>query len=311
MGDDVNQFIKQSNRNFFCYSMLRTMPLCIRYFIYDAGKYNQPIEIFDFSQYVSSPVYAQGINREFLQLYNSLEKLSDIANITTEDINTFFFMVNDITHNPVLLQEPDYIYLDIVDNTEYEEIPLERVMNGHILKLENTTQMTHYHTNMAAMIQLGKFFEYMRQEGVYDNTRIILVSDHGYPVFSLDELIADNGTCFSEFFPLLMVKDFGSSGFNTSNEFMTNADVPTLAVESIIDNPINPFTGKLINSDEKLAHDQYIIDSTLYNINDNNGNTFIPADWYSVHDNIWDKNNWKPLSEEDVLEINNISPVAR
>lgn len=40
------------------------------------------------------------------------------------------------------------------------------------------------------------------------------------------------------FTPLLMVKDFNSTGFNASDEFMTNADIPTIAFESTVKTPL-------------------------------------------------------------------------
>ena len=60
----------------------------------------------------------------------------------------------------------------------------------------------------------------------------------------------------------------------------------------MIENPVNPFTGKTINNDEKAAHDQYIIMSYLSDITENNGNTYIPSAWFSVKDDIWNKDNW-------------------
>ena len=167
--------------------------------------------------------------------------------------------------------------------------------------METGEQMIHYHANMATLLQLGKWFDYMRKNGVYDNTRIILVSDHGRESKQLDELILNDGLCVSWFYPLLMVKDFNSEGFTTSEEFMTNGDVPALAVANLIDNPVNPFTGKTIDSSEKLAHDQYVIASREWDVNINNGNTFLPANWYSVHDNIWEKDNWRLIAEDAVL----------
>lgn len=65
----------------------------------------------------------------------------------------------------------------------------------------------------------------------------------------------------ARYFPLLMIKDFNSKGFSTYDDFMTNADVPVLAMNGLIDNPVNPFTGKVINSDEKTAHKKYLIRS--------------------------------------------------
>ena len=82
---------------------------------------------------------------------------------------------------------------------------------------------------------------------------------------------------------------------------MTNADVPTLAVDGLIEDAKNPFTGNPINSDQKHAHDQFIIISSDWNVNKNNQNTFIPAKWASVKDDIWKRENWEFYSGNRVL----------
>ena len=155
------------------------------------------------------------------------------------------------------------------------------------------------------MIQLGAWFDTLKEWGVYDNTRIILVSDHGRDLEQLDELIMEGGadelSDLELFYPLLMVKDFNSTGFSVSDEFMTNADVPTLATMGLFENPTNPMTGNPIDNAEKTAHDQFIIASEDWAVEDNNGTTFLPACWYSVHDSIWDLNNWTLAAENAVL----------
>ena len=98
-----------------------------------------------------------------------------------------------------------------------------------------------------------------------------------------------------------MVKDFGAEGFETSQEFMTNADVPVLAFDGLIDDPVNPFTGKLITDDEKYAHDQLIILSNEFDIATNNGTAFLPSGWVSVKEDIWNKDNWKFHLTDTVL----------
>ena len=166
--------------------------------------------------------------------------------------------------------------------------------------------MTHYHVNASAFIILGKWFNYLRDNNVYDNTRIILVADHGRDLNHFEEFqfaVGDSATCNAEYFyPLLMVKDFNSRGFTTCTDFMTNADVPTLATQNLITNPINPFTKKAINNNEKYAHEQYIILSDEYIVANNNNNTFLPSTWASVKDNIWEPSNWTFSEEEVVLK---------
>ena len=125
--------------------------------------------------------------------------------------------------------------------------------------------------------------------------------------FLLDETVksknVDDKLGDAEFYyPLLMIKDFDSNGFTTSDEFMTNADVPTYATADLFDSPINPFTGKVINNSEKTAHDQLVIAPIKFSIVDNKGNQFLPCRWYSVHDDIWKKDNWKMVAEHAVLK---------
>ena len=83
---------------------------------------------------------------------------------------------------------------------------------------------------------------------------------------------------------------------------MTNADVPTLAVKGIIEDPVNPFTGKKIDSSEKTAHDQYVIMSGDWSTDVNNGNTFLPGTWLSVHDDVRNTDNWSYIAENAVLK---------
>lgn len=104
------------------------------------------------------------------------------------------------------------------------------------------------------------------------------------------------------YYPLFMVKDFDSKEFTVSEEFMTNADVPFEAMNGIIEKPVNPFTKRPISCDEKTAHDQFVIVSDLFHTSTNNGNTFLPAKWASVKDDLWNRDNWTFYDTETVLK---------
>ena len=316
-GDD-DEILKQmvidrNDKNFFCFSVMKTMPLFLQPVIYSDGRYYPGASNTDVAsqQYTvqtrDSISVADGKDADFLDSYNVLLNLPVMTDITEDKTDTFLLMVNATTHDPMLLQEPDYTPVWHVDNTLYDMENADRfTINGRELITETWYQMMHYQANMAAMIQLGNWFDYLRENGAYDNTRIILVSDHGRDLGQLEEFIMDDGSDplkdMEFYYPLLMVKDYGSGEFMVSDTFMTNADVPTLAMEGIISNPVNPFTGKPINSDEKTAHDQFIILSDDFITEINNGNTFLPAAWASVHDNIWDRNNWTIYDVQTVLD---------
>ena len=283
------------NRNLFLYSIMKISPLFVQKTIYDKG---------DYCNLISSPIQicsdihtATGINETFTKSYRVLQSLSKITNIK-DNGNTFMMMCNDTTHSPNLLTEPEYEPNEEVNNRKYDDAHKDRFMlNGRELKMETVNQVEHYQINMAAMIQLGNYFDFLREQDLFDNTRIIIVSDHGYALNQFDDMRLGNKWDEDVMFynPILLVKDFDSDTFSIDNQFMTNADVPTIVTTGIIENPVNPFTGKIINNVEKFNHDQFVIHSREFSTSKNNGTKFIPAPWYAVHDNIFDMNNWEYL----------------
>jgi len=301
---------KNNKRNFFCYSLMKSSPLLVQRFLYNGGEYMKPGKA-DEGEYASQTQegtsVGTGLNLGFMNSYNVLTNLSEMTVADDNQTGAFVMLTNDSTHEPALLQEPEYEPQMNVNNTKYDEENQSRfTVNGKTISMTDSLEYSHYESNMAAMIQLGKWFDYLRENNLYDNTRIILVSDHGRALNQFSDLVHDNGDSTSMdmewYAPLLMVKDFNSTGFTTSDEFMTNGDVPTLATANIIQNPVNPMTGNQINNDAKSAGDQYVIASEEWDVSTNNGNQFLPADWYSIHDNIWDTNNWKRVA------VNSTSP---
>ena len=268
----------QNNRNFFCYSLFKSVPLLFGSEFYSNGTY--------YSASISAK-YPNIINE-----YSILTLLTDLTKISDKKNNTCLIIQNSTTHEPCLFQLPDYKLKPVVDNSNYKT-----AADGHI-KMETELQQSHYHANMVSLLALGKWFDFMRKNEVYDNTRIIIVADHGRGLGQFDNMLLKNPEIDVECCnPLLLVKDFNSKDFTVSNEFMTNADTPALAVEKLIQNPRNPFTGKIINSEEKYAHPQIITSSGHWDTTKYNGTTFDTSDghWYSVHDDIFKEENWEMI----------------
>ncbi len=65
------------------------------------------------------------------------------------------------------------------------------------------------------------------------------------------DLKAEDGMDVEGFILLLLMKDFNSTGFTVSDEFMTNADGVYFAIDDVIDNPVNPFTGNILDETDK------------------------------------------------------------
>ena len=119
------------------------------------------------------------------------------------------------------------------------------------------------------------------------------MGDHGRSLRQFEDLIRDVGVDVQAVNCLLMVKDFNASGFTTDERFMPNADTPVIAMEGIIDHPVNPFTGNPVTDEAKAAGADIIWEEQM-NIGENHDTVFLPLDatWYHVNDNIFEDENW-------------------
>ncbi|MES2640734.1 MAG: hypothetical protein V4850_14660 [Myxococcota bacterium] len=104
------------------------------------------------------------------------------------------------------------------------------------------------------LLLVADYVDWMKKEGVYDNTKVVLVSDHGIvgPVEDRSSRAIAGGTQsrdFVRFRSLLMVKPRGARGvMATSEEFLPNAEVPRILCEEI-GGCVNPYlNGKPIEA---------------------------------------------------------------
>lgn len=299
--DDLEYSERLRNRNFFCYSLFRTAPLPFQRILYNHGIYNalnrvQDKQLFSIQELLSISK-ANGINRSFMNSYSVLINLNQITKINNAAQNTFLMLSNNATHEPMLLQEPEYVPANTVDNTEYDADHSARYsISGESIVLSNQNQMEHYQINMAAMIQLGNWFDYLRENEVFDNSRIIIVADHGRDLELFDRKLGESRyDDLNFFYPLLMVKDFDSQEFSVDDRFMTNADTPVIAFSGLIDHPVNPFTGKAINDLQKSEPVQYVGATTDWHTSTNNGTKYREMTWFSTENSMLDTGRWKKL----------------
>ena len=294
-------------RNFFCYSVMKVAPLFMQPAVYSTGIYFQPG--------TSSTALIQGgaieqysvpsaLMDSFMNSYEVMRALPSITVASDTGKDQFFMMQNSATHNIIPLQEPDYEPVDVVRNGEYDRTHQDRfTLNGVTMHMDTTYQMAHYQCDMAVLNRLGEWMDHLRELGVYDNTRIIIVSDHAWGLGSFDDLLFGDGdpdTLYNAedamgYNPLLFYKDFGATGdFKTDYTFMTNADTPTLAMSNLLDNPLNPFTGNPIYQPDAKKGPMYVLYTDNWSAESNAGNRFTNTIWYELmNQNVLDKKNWK------------------
>ena len=297
---------KSLNRNFFCFSIYKIAPLICQPTLYTRGLYNEAdalaganIQAGNAKQTITTLSTAFGMTARFQECYEVLTNLPAITEIRDEDPGTFLMLCNDTTHDPTMVQTPDYTPAFRVDNREYDAAhPARFADDGRQLVLETPVQVSHYHVNMVGLLQLGKWFDYMRENDVYDNTRIIIVSDHGYRQGFEEMKFGDEAWMdATQFNCIFMVKDFGAREYTVDHRFMTNAQVPTLAFDRIIDDPVNPATGTPVTDEHLNDPEQEIQFVITWDIAKNHGNVFEPAHWAAIHDDIYDMSNWRVLED--------------
>jgi len=201
-------------RNFVFFGLLTVSPPVLRSVIYRNGSY------WSSKMTISDDNIMPGIISEYSTLYY-LPQITDYD----DENGSLVLLTNHLTHVPSFLQYPDYTVVSKITDFGPERF------NG------NVTSQKHYHVNAASYLLLANWFSELRNNGVYDNTRIIIVSDHDElvvkPAFS-GELNRIN----TFYHPVLLVKDFYAEGsLKIDNSFMTTADVPLIAMEDIINNP--------------------------------------------------------------------------
>jgi len=269
-------------RNLFYYSLMQVLPQSFKKFVYDNGKY------------LNANYKRIKFNSSYLiDNYAGLFYLPELTDFTS-DKSSFIVINNGLTHAESFLTYPSYCLTD-------------KPFAGKPLNTDDYSKK-HYHVNAAALIMIGEYINYLKQNNVYDNTRIIIVSDHGWANVHNPELDPFIDEHIINYNPILLVKDFNSKGvFKTDKTFMTNAEVPYIAIKDIIKNPINPFTGKkLINRNVKsayilLGHEKWSPDHF---------NTYTPLNrnssfWY-VKDDIFKQKNWtKNIMYSEIAEQKN------
>jgi hypothetical protein len=247
-------------RNILWYAIFRQSPLAFRQGIYFKGSWCAP--------------YSNFRMRTFINGYAVLDLLPELTNIVDSNENFAVIMTNNTAHENLFLQAPSYTPRLIVNNYG----------TGRFNK-ENW-----YHANAAAIKRLSDFFDFLKLNDMYDNTRIIIVSDHGRLESSY---VTRTSLPFhlEQFNSVLLFKDFNENGnLRTDMSFMSTADVPCLAIDGIIENPVNPFTGFSITSAAK--NDPLLI--LINRVEDKNENEILitPQNSYYVHENIFDEKNW-------------------
>jgi hypothetical protein len=145
----------------------------------------------------------------------------------------------------ILPHEPYFVGEDCLPQRERFELPEAEVRRrGH----PSLFSLQHAITARCALLMTADYLDFLKAEGVYDNTKIVIVSDHGIvgPVADYSTRAVAGGTQANIFVrtrSLLLVKEIAATGkLQVSEEFLPNAEVPRIVCEEI-GGCVNPYLG--------------------------------------------------------------------
>ena len=277
---------EQIKKRLYLYSFLKIVPNNLKKIIYNDGFYLLKRRLKELRNHKNSS------EKKVMSSYSALMYLKHITKIDSKQ-RTFTIIHNDLPHSFFLFKYPSYEY-----STELTNV------GENIFK--DSRSFMSYHTVMASTLLVGEYLDYLKKSGIYDNTRIIIMADHGNAFIHLPDFSQFNNDNVLQCNPILMVKDFNQQhSLISDHTFMTNADVPSISTKNLIPNARNPFTGKVISSDEKKEGALIYLDSRYYNFSQFTTNKAILDKFpiiKHVKDNIFNENNWTDVNYNSFSE---------
>lgn len=274
--NDISFFSNYITKRMPLFVMLKTSFPMLRKFIYEDSRY---LQIENNKQLTDS----------FINSYSQLYYLSYLTELE-ESGDNFISISNQTPHMPIILQTPDFAPYSL---------PTSTISFIDSKKGIRPIDRSHYHANVAALDRVGQWLDYLKEHDVYNNSKIIIVSDHSNLLYSEKmESFGPNKYRYNSYVPLLLFKDFNATEpLSTDNTFMTNADASLFALKDLKNNPINPFTNK--NIFEQINKTIVNVYTGLSNPKDYKENyyEFFENESFSIKDDIFIESNWTPIKQ--------------
>ncbi|PSV23012.1 YidC/Oxa1 family membrane protein insertase [Photobacterium kishitanii] len=266
---DDNHFLQ-------AYGLLSMVPYVFRPYIYTYGSWMGIIE--------------KSFNEKNFSPYAYLDSMSNISNVESKN-SVFKYIQSAAPHVPWSIDEN----LNLTLSDPYRETI------GQGLKINGITP-EHLYAEAFSLKAISKFINWLKDENIYNNTMIILVSDHdNYDSPNLAKTFNSdiNGikpAIANKDYPgrpvgLLLVKDFDSNGeVKISNKPMSTADVPSIACSAI-------GGCKNIEVDPRYENKERKFNYSIGNWNPNNHkkNKYTIDELYQINGSLFDKNNWTKI----------------
>ncbi len=255
-------------------SLFKASPFLFKPFIYNNGEWIL----------IGQADLSKSIYNQVLKSWGFLDSMDKISSVD-ERGNTFKFLHNHTTHSPYAIDKDGNL------TNDYPDPEVKDYSRGR----------APYYSAKASFRAVSNWIEWLKDEGIYDNTKIILVSDHGNNLghdpmkrddFDFNEI---SDIDYTRSHILLMVKDFGEKGnFKSDDRFMSNGDLASIICSGLD-------TGGVISPDRTKGTPEEgrvldFVKSNSWRWESIYTEKEIKYDFvYRVRDNIFDPDNWTKI----------------
>lgn len=268
--EQSSDFFQGLTKQYLAITLFRIAPHSLKNAIYDGG------------QWLSMSFAWKKRLDKYLNNFFSLHALPQVSSLDS-DRPTFNFITNETPRAPFLLDD-DCLPTDARDGKVSRVAP--RFKDAETQKI--------FETHRCVLLGVGEFVSWMREQGVLDNTYIVLASDHGWVSDNplLDGIPGQRKYAMYQAF--LMVKPFNAD--HTLREdptYIANFNVPGMLCETI-GGCLDRATGKTIRYTPLVppvtlyetpwqpagqTHDKYVIDA----VHENRGPVSQALSWHTAN----------------------------
>lgn len=240
--------------------------------------------IYDSSNWIfSSKLITRNVNAVTTISHASLLYAVTHLGNTNSKKPTFKFLHTSLTHYPynVYFTNNECKYFN--DKTAWDDYP-------HKVKMRETNVKQHYDAESCALYWLTQYIQWLKDNEIYDNTQIFVVSDHSIHD-SINIPINDipNGVDV-----ILMFKDFNKKGqLKIDNRLMSNYDIPSIFCENLKNGC--PNVPKNILKNYPQNREVIVTIPIVENIDENE---WLIRKAYKVMGDPYDEKNWTDVSDK-------------
>lgn len=257
----------QDFRGFFnMIGLYNIAPIYLKKILYDDGKWKSS----------KSTIIIRNIKNTSTYMAD-LEIPLDASNVSNINENSFIYFANLITHGPWIVDE--------------RGLPSSKGGWGETRNLANFgISEAHLQNEYFALKKLIAWFDWMKANNVYNNTQIIIVSDHGFGD-SAEIVKAWEKVPPLYLHGLLLVKEYGAHGTLRIDRksLMANWDVPVIILNGLSDDP-GIIKAPWLNPARERQHV-----SGNWRRATHAKNTYTFSDVYKIHGPIYKKENWEKI----------------